>query len=193
MIITTEQSHHGAAIERLLDVTFGLDRFQKSSYRLRDGVDAVSELCLVGLEHDDLGRAQVLGTIRYWEVLAGDRKALLLGPIAVSPELQGGGLGSKLIRLSLNKAAALGHGAVLLVGDAPYYERFGFTRRLTLGLNMPAPTDPNRFLGLELRDGALRGAIGDVAAAPQDDDRRGFSRAEIGGFAVGGVWFARPN
>jgi predicted N-acetyltransferase YhbS len=193
MIITTEQSHHGAAIERLLDVTFGLDRHQKSSYRLRDGIDPIAELCLVGLEHDDLGREKVMGTIRYWEVRAGDRAALLLGPIAVSPGLQGGGLGSKLIRLSLNKAAALGHRAVLLVGDAPYYERFGFTRRLALGLNMPAPTDPNRFLGLELQEGALRGAVGDVAVAEQEDDRRAFGRAGISGFAVGGVWYARPN
>lgn len=192
MIIATEQSHHGAAVERLLDVTFGLDRFQKSSYRLRDGVDPVAELCMVGVEHDDLGREQVLGTIRYWEVAAGDRRALLLGPIAVSPDLQGGGLGSKLIRLSLNKAAALGHRAVLLVGDAPYYERFGFSRRLTLGLNMPAPTDPNRFLGLELQEGALRGALGDVSVACPEDDRAGYARAEIGGFAAGGVWFARP-
>lgn len=192
MIITTEQSHHGAAIEQLLDVTFGFDRFQKSSYRLRDGVDPIAELCLVGVEHDDLGREKVMGTIRYWEVLAGDRKALLLGPIAVSPDLQGGGLGSKLIRLSLNKAAAMGHHAVLLVGDAPYYERFGFARRLTLGLNMPAPTDPNRFLGLELRDGALKGAVGDVAALSPEDDRGGFAASKINGFAVGGVWFARP-
>lgn len=191
MIITTEQSHHGAAIEQLLDVTFGFDRFQKSSYRLREGVDPVADLCLIGIEHDDLGRAQVMGTIRYWEVQAGDRKALLLGPIAVSPDLQGGGLGSKLIRLSLNKASALGYGAVLLVGDAPYYERFGFTRRLTLGLNMPAPTDPNRFLGLELREGALKGAWGDVAALPEDD-RGSFTASKINGFAVGGVWFARP-
>lgn len=193
MIITTEQSHHGVAIERLLDVTFGLDRFQKSSYRLRDGVDPVAALCLVGIEHDEHGREQVMGTIRYWEVLAGDRPALLLGPIAVDPGLQGGGLGSKLIRMSLNKAAALGHRAVLLVGDPAYYDRFGFTRRLTLGLSMPAPTDPNRFQGLELQAGALRGAVGEVGVAPQEDDRRGFARTEIGGFAVGGVWYARPN
>lgn len=192
MIITTEHSHHGAAVERLLDVTFGLDRFQKSSYRLREGADPVADLCMVGVEHDDLGRETVLGTIRYWEVTAGDRRALLLGPIAVSPELQGGGLGSKLIRMSLNKAAALGHRSVLLVGDAPYYERFGFSRRLTLGLNMPAPTDPNRFLGLELQDGALKGAVGDVGAASPDEDRAAFAQTDLGGFAVGGVWFARP-
>lgn len=200
MIITPEETCHGAAIERLLDVTFGIDRHQKSSYRLREGVAPVAELCLVALDHDDYGDERILGTIRFWEVMAGGVPSLLLGPIAVDPGLQGAGLGSKLIRLSLNKAAAAGYRSVLLVGDAPYYERFGFSRLHTLRLAMPGPTDPARFLGLELMPGALRDAMGMVAPMPVDGFAAISPMAELVGEAPmemvgGGIWYAaaRPN
>jgi len=161
MIISLEEPRHAAAIESLLDRSFGPDRFKKTAYKLRDGVDPIPELSLVALEHDELGNEVLDGTIRFWPVtIGGTVPALLLGPIAVSERLQGGGLGSKLIRMSLNKAAALGHKAVILVGDAPYYERFGFSRSLTLGMQMPGPVDLDRLLGLELVPGALAGATG---------------------------------
>lgn len=163
MIISLEEPRHAAAIEALLDRSFGPDRFKKTAYKLRDGVDPIPELSLVAIEHDELGNEVLEGTIRYWPVtIGGAVPALLLGPIAVSERLQGGGLGSKLIRMSLNKAAALGHRSVILVGDAPYYARFGFTRDLTLGMALPGPVDLDRFLGLELVPGALDGAVGMV-------------------------------
>ena len=175
MIISLEEPRHGAAIEALLDRSFGPDRFKKTAYKLRDGVDPIPELSLVAIEHDEFGNEILEGTIRYWPVtiagpvagpVAGSGvSALLLGPIAVTERLQGGGLGSKLIRMSLNKAAALGHRAVILVGDAPYYARFGFTRDLTLGMALPGPVDLDRFLGLELVPGALAGAVGMVGKA----------------------------
>ncbi|MCW2238138.1 GNAT family N-acetyltransferase [Azospirillum canadense] len=171
MIISLEEPRHAAAIEALLDRSFGPDRFKKTAYKLRDGVDPIPELSLVAIEHDEFGNEILEGTIRYWPVTIGGQvagsgvPALLLGPIAVSERLQGGGLGSKLIRMSLNKAAALGHRAVILVGDAPYYARFGFTRDLTLGMALPGPVDLDRFLGLELAPGALAGAAGMVGSA----------------------------
>ncbi|ANC92630.1 N-acetyltransferase [Azospirillum humicireducens] len=161
MIITVEEPKHAAAIEALLDASFGPDRFSKTAYRLRDGIDSIPALNLVAIEHDEHGREVVVGTIRYWPILVGGATpSILLGPIAVAAHLQGSGLGSKLIRMSLNKAVALGHKSVILVGDAPYYERFGFSRTLTLGMEMPGPVDMNRLLGLELVEGALSGAAG---------------------------------
>ena len=50
-----------------------------------------------------------------------DRPALLLGPLAVAPDRRSRGIGSTLMRHALREAARRGHGAVLLVGDAPYY------------------------------------------------------------------------
>lgn len=166
MIITVEEPKHAAPIEALLDASFGPDRFRKTAYRLRDGVDSIPALNLVAIEHDERGNELLEGTIRYWPVLIGGATpSLLLGPIAVAGHLQGGGLGSKLIRMSLNKAIAMGHKSVILVGDAPYYERFGFSRALTLGMRMPGPVDMNRLLGLELVEGALAGAAGMIGPA----------------------------
>jgi len=170
MIITVEEPKHAAAIEALLDASFGPDRFAKTAYRLRDGVDSIPALNLVAIEHDEHGREVVVGTIRYWPILVGGATpSILLGPIAVAAHLQGSGLGSKMIRMSLNKAVALGHKSVILVGDAPYYERFGFTRALTLGMEMPGPVDMSRLLGLELVEGSLAGAAGMIGKPEQAD------------------------
>lgn len=140
-------------VEALYDLCFAPGREALSSYRLRDGVDPVANLCLVA--RDDGG---VAGAIRYWPVLAGGEKTLLLGPVAVHPTHQGEGLGGYLMRESL--ARADGWQRVLLVGDEPYYKRFGFTR-LT-GVNMPPPTNPERVLGQALISGAWDGVQGDV-------------------------------
>lgn len=148
-------------VEALYDLCFAPGREALSSYRLRDGVPPVADLCL--LLRDDSG---VAAAIRYWPVLVGGQPVLLLGPIAVHPTHQGEGLGGWLMRDSLARAADAGWGRVLLVGDEPYYRRFGFTRMS--GVTMPPPTNPARVLGLELRPRAWQGVAGDVTkyAAP---------------------------
>jgi predicted N-acetyltransferase YhbS len=148
-----------AAREALLDACFGEERFRKTCERLREGRRPADGLSLV-LELD----GRLVGTVRLWHISAGaGRPALLLGPIAIDPAVQGLGLGAKLIRAALNRAGALGHGAVLLVGDAPY-ERFGFSATLTADLRLPGPYERERFLAVELRPGALAKARGHVRA-----------------------------
>ncbi|MGD9738375.1 MAG: GNAT family N-acetyltransferase [Bauldia sp.] len=154
--IDIERPGDALAREALLDRTMGAERFEKPSQRLRNGRDP--ELALVARDG-----GEIVGTVRLWEVDAGGRPALLLGPLAVCGERQGEGIGSRLMRSALNRAAAHGHGAVILVGDAPYYARFGFSAELTADLAMPTPVDRARFLAVELRDGALAGASGSVA------------------------------
>jgi predicted N-acetyltransferase YhbS len=135
------------AREALLDAAFGDDRFRKTCERLREGRRPADGLSLV-LEHD----GALVGTVRLWQVAAGaGRPALLLGPIAM--------------REALARAKALGHAAVLLVGDASYYARFGFSAAKTGALRLPGPYERDRFLALELTPGALRGANGPVEAA----------------------------
>lgn len=164
--IDTERPTDRLSRETLLDRVMGPERLQKPSQRLRDGrAPAISVVARDGRE--------VVGTVRLWEVDAGGRPALLLGPLAVSPEHQGAGIGSRLMRSALNRAAAMGHGAVILVGDAPYYARFGFSAELTADLAMPAKVDPARFLAVELRDGALAGASGAVVAGEVEVGHRG--------------------
>ncbi|HMO29601.1 N-acetyltransferase [Enterovirga sp.] len=144
------------AREALLDRCFGAGRFAKTCERLREGRLPAEGLALTAT------RGQALaGTIRLWDVAAGpDRSALLLGPVAVAPEMQGEGIGARLVREALSRAAASGHRAVILVGDEPYYRRFGFARGPVEGLWLPGPVEIERFLGLELAPGALAGARG---------------------------------
>ena len=155
------------AREALLDACFGEARHAKTSERLREGRKAADGLSLV-LTMD----GRLVGTVRLWHVGAGpDRPALLLGPIAVDPALQGLGLGAKLMRAALERAAARGHGAVLLVGDAPYYARFGFSAALTERLRLPGPYERERFLALELRP--ARWPAPAASSAPRARSRSG--------------------
>ncbi|MBD3766275.1 MAG: N-acetyltransferase [Rhodobacterales bacterium] len=146
-------------VEALYDLCFAPGRTALSSYRLRDGVPPVAPLCLT--LRDDTGT--LAAAIRYWPVQVAGRPVLLLGPVAVHPTRQGEGLGGLLIHESLAEARRLGWERVMLVGDAPYYSRFGF-RKLT-GVTMPPPTNPDRVLGFELRPGAWAGVTGVVEKA----------------------------
>lgn len=147
-------------VEALYDLCFAPGRTALSSYRLRDDVAPVAELCLC--LWDETGA--LAGVIRYWPVLVGGAPALLLGPVAVHPTRQGEGLAGLLIRESLKRAARLGWGRVMLVGDYPYYRRFGFER--LEGVVMPPPTNPARVLGLSLTAGAWEGVRGAVTKWP---------------------------
>ncbi len=161
MTIVPEHSYHATAIETLLDRAFGANRTQKTSYRLREGIEPLAGLSFV-YEHG----AAVLATIRFWPVTIGTATpGLLLGPLAVDPDWVGRGIGGAMLRRGLTAAAAGGHSIVLLVGDEPYYGRFGFRRSLTRALSLPGPVEPDRFLGLELRPGALNDVSGPVARA----------------------------
>ncbi|MDX1781534.1 MAG: N-acetyltransferase [Thalassovita sp.] len=143
-------------VEALYDLCFAPGRTALSSYRLRDGVDPVKALSLVARDADGI----LAGAIRFWPVLVGGRPALLLGPVAVHPTRQGEGLGGLLICAGLERGRAEGWDRVMLVGDAPYYSRFGFEK--LDGVIMPPPTNPERVLGYALRDGAWDGIEGEV-------------------------------
>lgn len=160
--IREEKATDIAARESLLDAAFGPARFLKTSERLRAGRAPAAGLALVAVDRD----ACLIGTIRLWPVFAGGRRpALLLGPLAVAASARAAGVGGALMRTALARAESLGHAAVLLVGDAPYYSRFGFESRFTERLTMPGPVERARFLGLELVSGAFAGAEGRVRAA----------------------------
>lgn len=143
-------------VEALYDLCFAPGREALSSYRLRDDVPPVAGLSHVARDVDGI----LAGAIRYWPVRVAAEIALLLGPVAVHPTRQGEGLGGELIETSLSQAAQTGWDRVMLVGDAPYYSRFGF-RKLT-GVIMPPPTNPDRVLGRDLTAGAWDGLRGDV-------------------------------
>ncbi len=161
--IRQERSTDIPARERLLDAAFGPARVAKTSERLREGRFAAEGLSFVAGEN-----GRLVGTARLWDIAAGlGRPALLLGPVAVAESARRRGIGAMLVKRALSEAKRLGHGAVLLVGDAPYYGRFGFSAEATAALRLPGPFQPERFLGLELIPSALDGARGLVRATGQ--------------------------
>ena len=143
-------------VEALYDLCIAPGREVLSSYRLREGVPHLAELSCLARDGDGI----LAAAIRYWPVRIGPAPALLLGPVAVHPTRQGEGLGGLLIRSTLHKAADLGWDRVMLVGDAPYYRRFGFEKLDDVA--MPPPTNPDRVLGQALVPGAWEGVRGDV-------------------------------
>ena len=155
--ITAEQPGDEAGREALLDRAMGPGRKRKSSERLRRGRRPSEGLALVA---KDEGGA-LAGTVRLWDVRLGDgQRALMLGPLAVEPSARSLGIGAALMRRAIEEARRLGHGAILLVGDPAYYQRFGFSAGRTGDLAMPGPYERHRFLALELMPGSLDGARG---------------------------------
>lgn len=159
------------AREGLLDQAFGAARTRKASQRLREGRLPAQGLALVAAES-----RRVIGTARLWYVRCeSGQPALLLGPVAVAADCRSRGIGAALVRRALREARKLGHRAVILVGDAPYYGRFGFSAAKTAELFMPGPFERDRLLAVELAAGALDGARGMVQATGTAADPADFA------------------
>ncbi|MDB5642409.1 MAG: hypothetical protein JWN07_1726 [Hyphomicrobiales bacterium] len=147
-------------IEKLDERAFGPGRFTRTAYRLREGVDPVPALSFVARVGKFLVGSNIMTPIS-----CGGAPALLLGPLTVEPAFRSRGIGERLIRQSLEAARAQDHRLVILVGDEPYYSRFGF-KRVPMGrILLPGPVDPARVLYCELADGAFEGVKGPVARA----------------------------
>lgn len=162
--ICSETPADGDAVEALLDLTFGPDRHGKAVYALRENVPPIGALCFTGW----LDGAMV-ATLRFWPAVIGRGKRaqpiLILGPIAVRPDLQGLGYGIALLRHGLAAAEQQGWGAVALVGDEPYYARVGFSREAAQALSLPGLAQPERLLARDLKPGALDALAGPISQA----------------------------
>lgn len=162
LIIRNEQPTDSEAIERLHERAFGPGRFARTASRLREGAPHLLDLSFTAM----VGTLLV-GSIRLTPVSAGGEPALMLGPLTVEPAFENRGIGAALMRRSLDVAKDKGHTLVLLVGDEPYYSRFGFKHVPPQQLQLPGPVNPARFLALELEGGAMSRARGLVSALPR--------------------------
>jgi predicted N-acetyltransferase YhbS len=164
-LIRLEGAQDAVACDAIVAAAFGPGRYAKTAYRLREGVKPIATLSYVALEE-----ARIVGTVRYWPVMIGGQAALMLGPIAIVADRQGQGIALALMQTSLARARDLGHRAVVLVGDEPYYGRAGFKRIQPYGrITMPGPVDLSRVLGLALVEGALDAIAGEVRKARLDE------------------------
>ena len=153
--IRAERAVDVAAREALLDACFGDNRHDRTCQRLRDGRAPAAGLAA-------MCEGTLVGTVRLWHVSAGGRPALVLGPLAVDPACRELGIGAALMQQALAAARARGHAAVILLGDAPYYARFGFSAEKTGALTLPGPFERDRLLAIEFQAGALDGVEGAI-------------------------------
>ena len=164
--IRAERTSDVVARETLLDACFGDNRHMRTCQRLRDGRTPAD-----GLAFSAVAEGRLVGTLRLWHVSAGGVPALVLGPLAVDSAYRKLGVGASLMVRAIVAATARGHRAVLLLGDAPYYGRFGFSAGKARELILPGAFERERLLGLELAEGALDGAWGMIvptgAAVPK--------------------------
>ena len=155
LVIRPERPTDAESIERLHERAFGPGRFARTAFRLREGDGHLLDLSFTALVGPLL-----VGSVRMTPVVAGAGDALMLGPLTVDPAFEGRGIGTALIQRSIGAAREKGHGLVLLVGDEPYYGRFGFKRIPPRRIELPGPVNRDRFLALELVEGTLSRASG---------------------------------
>ena len=160
--IRAERDHDERAIEALVDRCFGPGRYAKTAYRLREGVTPERRLSFVAVD------GLLLGSVRFWPVAVGVQSSLLLGPLAVEPELRGKGIGISLMQHGIEQARSLGFATIILVGDESYYARVGFAKLTPGRIRMPGPVDSDRLLGLALKAGGLDTLSGEVKRARID-------------------------
>ncbi len=162
--LRSETTSDAARVEALNQAVFGPGRFAKSAYRLREGVAPLPELSFVAMEGGVLR-----GSVRFWPVKVGGEMVLLLGPLAVEPGQRGRGIGIALMQAGIEAAHKGVWGAIILVGDEPYYAKVGFSRLPPGRIKFPGPVDANRVLGLSLKSGGLLNLSGLVRRATLDD------------------------
>ena len=177
--IRSERASDVVAREALLDACFGANRLNRICQRLRDGRAPAEGLALSAVRD-----GRLVGTVRLWHVSVGGKPALMLGPLAVEADCRKFGVGAALMVRALEVAKARGHGAVILLGDAAYYARFGFSGIKTGELTLPGPFERDRLLGLELSDGALDGAWGMISATGRPEVKSRAVRARKALLAV---------
>ncbi|MCB1505895.1 MAG: N-acetyltransferase [Hyphomicrobiaceae bacterium] len=148
------------AISALHKSAFGPGRYARTAYRVREGNALFSPHCRAAFLGDEL-----VAALRFTPVTIGGKEGtLLLGPVAVDPDKKGSGYGRAVISRAIEDARSAGFHLVVLVGDMPYYGRFGFTPVPQGQITFPGPVNPMRILALELSEGALAGYRGNLAA-----------------------------
>jgi len=155
--ILVERPEHARAVEALVDRAFGPGRFAKSSERLREGNRKLDDCSFVALHE-----GRVIGSVRLWPVTVGGAPVAFLGPLAVDAGERKHGLGQALVEAACEAAAKAGWRAVLLVGDAPYFGRVGFSAKPAAQAVMPGPADPRRVLVKALVEGGAAGLAGPI-------------------------------
>ncbi|WP_340645630.1 N-acetyltransferase [Phenylobacterium sp.] len=154
-----EQPLDGPAVEALLDHAFGPGRFTKVSERVREVAEFRPDLSFCAWDGQRL-----VGSVRMTRIRIGTDAAIFLGPLAVEADVRKFGTGGALVLAACDAAQEAGFASVLLVGDEPYFGRFGFSAALAKRVRLPGPVDQRRVLVRGLREGGADDLSGLVVA-----------------------------
>ena len=147
-VILPDDGRHTDQINQLALNAFGPGMYARTAFRLREGAEPVPEYSFRALCNDKL-----VGSVQLTRIAIGEKPALLLGPLVVTPDLKNKGIGAALMMQSVNAAKDAGEALIILVGDLPYYEKFGFARVPEGQITLPGPVDPWRVIEIEHRVG----------------------------------------
>jgi predicted N-acetyltransferase YhbS len=150
-VLRTERPQDGPLADALIDRAFGPGRYVKVSERVREFAQFAPGLSFCAWRDDRL-----VGVVRQWRVRAGDSPIVFLGPIAVEASERSGGVGAALVAAAVAAARAAGESAIVLVGDEPYFGRWGFSAAAARQVRLPGPVDPNRTLAASFTDAGAR-------------------------------------
>jgi predicted N-acetyltransferase YhbS len=155
------------AIFALNERVFGPGRFTRTAYRIRERLPLISRFCLKAMHGQ-----QLIAAIRFTEITIDGRPgAMMLGPLAVATDYTGLGYGRRLISDGMANAKLAGLNLCVLVGNEPYYRRFGFVVLPAGQIVLPGPADPARMLAAELTSGAISQYHGLVRGVPSPTSR----------------------
>jgi predicted N-acetyltransferase YhbS len=141
--LLAERPQDAAAADAVIDRAFGPGRFTKVSERVREFAQFAPELSFCAWRE-----GRMVGVVRQWRVRAGETAIVFLGPIAVAADERSSGVGGLLIERACAAARAAGEAAIVLVGDEPYFGRWGFSAALAKDVRLPGPVDQNRVLAV---------------------------------------------
>ncbi|MGI9351811.1 MAG: GNAT family N-acetyltransferase [Rhizobiaceae bacterium] len=153
--ITNENPEDYDVVEKLAEEAFGPGRFTRTAFRLREGISHEPELSFVTWNDD-----KAIAAVKLTKIWVGDTVALLLGPLVVADEFKSKGYGAELMKKAVDAAREADFNCIILVGDLPYYQRFGFGVIPQGQITLPGPVDPHRLLACPLKEGALHGISG---------------------------------
>lgn len=166
LIFRPETTADFSDIRALVAAAFSRSDEARLVERLRRSDAYIPELALVAIAKGEGGsEGELLGHLMLTRLpvrldRGGSLTALALAPVAVRPDSQRRGVGAALVTHALERAAALGFGAVIVLGHPSYYPRFGFLPGSAFGVRCPFDVPGEAFMARELHSGALEGCEG---------------------------------
>ncbi|UCD13031.1 MAG: N-acetyltransferase [Thermoplasmatales archaeon] len=161
VLIRSEDKKDYDGIRMINDLAFNQINEGVLIEQLRDNPEYIAELSLVAIVEDE-----IVGHILFFPVKIKNKskihRSLSLAPMAVHPDFQNKGIGSKLIIEGLKKAIEFGYNSVIVVGHPSYYPRFGFKPASKWKISLPFEVPDEAFMALELKPDALKNCSGIV-------------------------------